>query len=277
MSTEASAPSLVVRTGEGERSLAAGRAYLIGRDPQADIVVADPRVSWHHAEFRAQKGRWVLADLGSTNGSYADGGRADLIEIDGQHQVRLGDPEDGPLLDYTLLAHTATGLRRAGLRGAGQHGAGQHGQRDAAHRPDTGQRHRGPALQRLPPPRRAAHDGGRIPHRGPGQPQRHLRQRAAGHRGGAGRGGHRRLRRYHVPAGRRRAAPDRRPGAGAGADAARARPHGRNRDRGCRGAGPTRSRTGTGTGAAPAASRPRSRTRCAGWCRGASGSRTSTS
>ena len=38
-------------------------------------MVADPRVSWHHAEFRAQKGRWVLADLGSTNGSYADGGR----------------------------------------------------------------------------------------------------------------------------------------------------------------------------------------------------------
>ena len=60
MSTEASAPSLVVRTGEGERSLAAGRAYLIGRDPQADIVVADVRVSWHHAELRPGRaaGRW---------------------------------------------------------------------------------------------------------------------------------------------------------------------------------------------------------------------------
>ena len=33
MSTQASAPSLVVRTGEGERSLAAGRVYLVGRDP----------------------------------------------------------------------------------------------------------------------------------------------------------------------------------------------------------------------------------------------------
>ncbi len=106
MSTEASAPPLVVRTGEGERSLAAGRAYLVGRDPQADIVVADPRVSWHHAELRTQNGRWALVDLGSTNGSYADGRRADLIEIDGTRQVRLGDPEDGPLLDYTLLDHT---------------------------------------------------------------------------------------------------------------------------------------------------------------------------
>jgi len=63
MSTETSAPSLVVRTGEGEVSLAPGRAYLVGRDPQADIVVADARVSWHHAELRPHAGRWALADL----------------------------------------------------------------------------------------------------------------------------------------------------------------------------------------------------------------------
>ena len=124
MSTKASAPPLVVRTGEGERSLAAGRAYLVGRDPQADIVVADPRVSWHHAELRAQNGRWALVDLGSTNGSYADGQRADLIEIDGTRQVRFGDPEDGTpldcvLLDYpaadaALLDHTGRPARRIG-------------------------------------------------------------------------------------------------------------------------------------------------------------------
>ena len=95
MSTKASAPPLVVRTGVGERSLAAGRAYLVGRDPQADVVIADGRVSWHHAELRAQNGRWALVDLGSSNGSYADGQQADLIEIDGIRQVRLGDPEDG--------------------------------------------------------------------------------------------------------------------------------------------------------------------------------------
>ena len=102
MSTKTSAPSLVVRTGDGERSLAPGRAYLLGRDPQADIVVADVRVSWHHAELRPANGRWALADLGSTNGSYADGYRADLIEIDGQRQVRLGDPVDGPVLDCVI-------------------------------------------------------------------------------------------------------------------------------------------------------------------------------
>jgi cytochrome P450/NADPH-cytochrome P450 reductase len=114
MSTQASAPSLVVRTTEGERSLAAGRVYLVGRDPQADIVVPDFRVSWHHAELRPARGRWALADLASGNGSYADGRRADLIEIDGTRQIRLGDPEDGPLLDCTLLTRTAGQARSIG-------------------------------------------------------------------------------------------------------------------------------------------------------------------
>jgi cytochrome P450/NADPH-cytochrome P450 reductase len=114
MSTETSAPSLMVRTGEGELSLAPGRAYLIGRDPEADIVVTDVRVSWHHAEFRPTRRRWALVDLDSTNGNYADGRRADLIEIDESRQVRLGDPEDGPLLDCTLLYHTGGQTRRIG-------------------------------------------------------------------------------------------------------------------------------------------------------------------
>jgi len=117
MSTKASAPPLVVRTGEGERSLAAGRAYLIGRDPQADIVVVDPLVSWHHAELRAQNGRWALVDLGSTNGSYAGGRREDLIEIDETRQVRLGDPEDGPLLDCVLPDYTGTDVTPLGHTG----------------------------------------------------------------------------------------------------------------------------------------------------------------
>ena len=104
----------MVRTGESERSLAAGRVYLIGRDPQADIVVTDFRVSWHHAELRPARGRWALADLASSNGSYADGHRADLIEIGGTRQIRLGDPEDGPRLDCTLLTRPAGQARRIG-------------------------------------------------------------------------------------------------------------------------------------------------------------------
>jgi ABC transport system ATP-binding/permease protein len=82
-----SAPPLLVRTQGSDRSLPAGPSYLIGRDPECDIVIADARVSWHHAVLRLENGRWLLADSGSTNGTYAGGRRVDRIEIDGQCQA----------------------------------------------------------------------------------------------------------------------------------------------------------------------------------------------
>jgi len=97
-----SAPPLLVRTQGPDRSLPAGPSYLIGRDPECDIVIADTRVSWHHAVLRLENGRWVLADNGSTNGTYAGGRRVDRIEIDGECQARLGNPADGPVLSCTV-------------------------------------------------------------------------------------------------------------------------------------------------------------------------------
>ncbi|HYA53643.1 MAG TPA: FHA domain-containing protein, partial [Streptosporangiaceae bacterium] len=97
-----SAPPLLVRTQGSDRSLPAGPSYLIGRDPECDIVIADARVSWHHAVLRLENGRWVLADSGSTNGTYAGGRRVDRIEIDGQCQARLGHPADGPVLSCAV-------------------------------------------------------------------------------------------------------------------------------------------------------------------------------
>ena len=275
MSTKASAPPLVVRTGEGERSLAAGRAYLVGRDPQADIVVADPRVSWHHAELRAQNGRWALVDLGSTNGSYADGHRADLIEIDGTRQVRLGDPEHG----RAAVLRLATGrTSRCSTTRAGQ-------ARRIGRVPDNDIVVPHLSVSRHHAELRTTPGGYRIvdlgSHNGTFVNEQRVRPRRAG------RGRHRRLRRHHVPAGRRRAAPDRR-----ARRRRRCRPRptpwpkpGSGLPRGVRGGGQPFPRArgspeGRGSSVAPrgqALSRPRSRTRCAGWCRGASGSRTSTS
>jgi cytochrome P450/NADPH-cytochrome P450 reductase len=59
-------------------------------------------VSWHHAVLRVENGRWVLADSGSTNGTYAGGRRVERIEIDGPCQARLGNPADGPVLSCTV-------------------------------------------------------------------------------------------------------------------------------------------------------------------------------
>ena len=102
-------PLLVLTQGSGRR-LAAGPSYLVGRDPEADIVIDDARVSWQHALLRLEDGRWVLADNGSTNGSYTEGRRADRIEIDGECLVRLGDPAHGPAL-CCIVCGTAGTLR----------------------------------------------------------------------------------------------------------------------------------------------------------------------
>jgi cytochrome P450/NADPH-cytochrome P450 reductase len=92
----------VVRAQGVDRSLPGGRSYRVGRDPQCDIVITDARVSWQHAVLRVEGSRWVLADTGSTNGTYAGDRRVGRIEIDGECLVRLGHPADGPVLSCTV-------------------------------------------------------------------------------------------------------------------------------------------------------------------------------
>jgi cytochrome P450/NADPH-cytochrome P450 reductase len=92
----------VVRIHGHDRSLPGDRSYLIGRDPQCDIVLTDDRVSWHHAALRPEGGRWLLVDNGSTNGTYADGQRVTRIEIGTECEARLGHPADGPVLTCTV-------------------------------------------------------------------------------------------------------------------------------------------------------------------------------
>jgi cytochrome P450/pSer/pThr/pTyr-binding forkhead associated (FHA) protein len=92
----------VVRSQGSDRSLPAGPSYLLGRDPECDIVITDARVSWRHAVLRLEDGGWVLADNGSTNGIYAGDRRVERIEINGECLVRLGHPVHGPVLSCTV-------------------------------------------------------------------------------------------------------------------------------------------------------------------------------
>jgi hypothetical protein len=61
-------------------------AFTIGRSPDCDLSLGDLTVSWHHAELRRSGQAWVLADLGSTNGTRVNGWRADS-----GFTVRAGD------------------------------------------------------------------------------------------------------------------------------------------------------------------------------------------
>src|SRR6266571_2714931 len=100
-------PALVVRTQGSDRSLQAGPSYRIGRDPESDIVVDDSRVSWQHAMLRFDQlgqNAWVLQDSGSTNGTFLGPQRISQIMISDDCVLRLGHPDDGPVLACSLAA-----------------------------------------------------------------------------------------------------------------------------------------------------------------------------
>ncbi len=96
------APVLLVRTKGSDRSLQPGPSYLIGRDADCDIVIADARVSRRHAMLRLEDGQWMLADNGSANGIYAGDQRITTMPIQGECTVRLGHPVDGLTLTCTV-------------------------------------------------------------------------------------------------------------------------------------------------------------------------------
>jgi FHA domain-containing protein/uncharacterized protein DUF1707 len=49
--------------------------FTIGRATHSDLVLPDLTVSWQHAELRRSGDAWLLVDLGSTNGTRANGWR----------------------------------------------------------------------------------------------------------------------------------------------------------------------------------------------------------
>lgn len=58
---------------------------VIGRLSSSDVVLSDANVSRRHAELRRQGGEWVLADLGSTNGTLVNG------KLAREHRLSDGD------------------------------------------------------------------------------------------------------------------------------------------------------------------------------------------
>ncbi|HUY45078.1 MAG TPA: FHA domain-containing protein [Streptosporangiaceae bacterium] len=92
------APVLVVKTQGSDQTLHAGSQYRVGRDPQSDIVVSDSRVSWRHAVLRVDRDAWILEDAGSTNGTFLGARRIGRVEIAENCVLRLGHPDDGPVM-----------------------------------------------------------------------------------------------------------------------------------------------------------------------------------
>jgi FHA domain/Domain of unknown function (DUF1707) len=68
------------------------RSVTLGRSPGCDCVLADDTVSRRHALLRRQRGRWLLRDLGSRNGTRVNGMRVlEETEVRPGDRVSLGD------------------------------------------------------------------------------------------------------------------------------------------------------------------------------------------
>lgn len=68
-----------------------GRPMTIGRAQDNSVVLADSRASRHHARLYGRRGALVLADLGSTNGSWVNDRRVDEIALGEGDRIRIGD------------------------------------------------------------------------------------------------------------------------------------------------------------------------------------------
>ena len=68
-----------------------GRPLTIGRAPDNGLVLFDGRVSRHHARLYGRRGALLLADLGSTNGSWVNDRRVEEMALGEGDQIRVGD------------------------------------------------------------------------------------------------------------------------------------------------------------------------------------------
>ena len=70
--------------------LVEGRRVRIGRSPDHDVRIPDPKVSRQHAEIKPFGDRWVIRDLDSTHGCYVQGQRIRELAISPGLEVRIG-------------------------------------------------------------------------------------------------------------------------------------------------------------------------------------------
>ncbi len=92
--TQAPIASLLVRGGtlKGKRLPIRIPVVNVGRGDFNDLVIPEPSVSASHAKLQRREGIWVIADLGSTNGTFVDGERiTDETPLGPGSTIRFGE------------------------------------------------------------------------------------------------------------------------------------------------------------------------------------------
>jgi hypothetical protein len=93
----------------------AAERMVIGRSQEGQLVVLAASVSREHAELRRTDGGWQLRDLGSRNGTFVDGARAQgRVTLGRRAIVRVGDVALWFLAEVPIEPHGAVSIPTAG-------------------------------------------------------------------------------------------------------------------------------------------------------------------
>jgi len=85
------AAGVAVRTlSLGKLDLTGQTDILIGRDPACYLPLNHPTVSYRHAQIYKQDSKLVIRDLGSTNGTYVNGRRINLVPLSSGDEIQIG-------------------------------------------------------------------------------------------------------------------------------------------------------------------------------------------
>ena len=68
-------------------------SYFLGRDDSSDICIPDSKVSRKHLRFFFKEGKWIVQDLNSSNGSFANNTKFNEIIISKEITLFIGDKQ----------------------------------------------------------------------------------------------------------------------------------------------------------------------------------------